>query len=111
MEPAQRQALVSWVQALSAEMLRQLQALRLVIGADAGAIQRVGLRDHLLVDETPDELSVFEDERHLARTHFEHRAAALPARPRIAEPRIEEARIVDAKLAHQRIERHHLGGM
>src|SRR5258707_14750497 len=67
------------------EMLRQLQPLRLVVGADAGAVERVGPRDHLLVDEAADDLPVLDDERHLARAHFEHRAAAAPAGARVAE--------------------------
>src|SRR2546421_1688982 len=41
--------------------------------------------EHLLVDEPADDLAVLEDERHFARAHFEHRAAPLPARARVAE--------------------------
>src|SRR5690242_5606813 len=94
--------------ALGLEMLGELQALRLVVRADALAVKRLGTRQHRLVDEPADDLPVFEDERHFARAHLEHGAAALPARARIAEARIEEARIVHAEFADQRIERHHL---
>src|SRR3954447_15456701 len=93
------------------EMFRQLEALRLVVGADALAIHRRGPRQHLLVDEAADDLAVLEDERHLARAHFEHRPRALPAGAGIAEAGIEEAGIVHAEFAYQRIERHHLGGV
>src|SRR5436305_3328495 len=82
---------------LNFEMLGELQALRLIIRADALAIERVGAREHSLVHQAADDLPMLQDERHFARAHFEHRAAALPTRPRIAETRIEEARVVHAK--------------
>ena len=91
-------------------MLGQLEALRLVVGADALAVERVGARQHLLVDEAADDLAVLEDERHLARAHFEDGAGAAAAGAGIAEAGIEEAGIVDAEFADQRIERHHLRG-
>ena len=59
-------------------MLRQLEALRLVVRADALAVELVGARQHLLVHQAADGLSVLEDERHLARAHLEH--GARPAR-------------------------------
>src|SRR6202044_3649596 len=71
--------------ALSAEMLRQLEALRLVVGADAFAVERVRARQHLLVDEAADDLAVLENERHFARTHLEHGAGAAAAGAGIAE--------------------------
>src|SRR5262245_41437969 len=97
--------------ALAAEMLRELQALRLVVRADVLAVERVGPRQHLLVDEAADDLPMLEDERHFARPHLEHRARAAPAGAGVAEAGIEEAGVMHAKLAHQRIERHHLGGI
>ena len=54
---------------------------------------------------------MLEDERHLARAHFQHRARALPAGAGIAETGIEEAGVMHAEFADQRIERHHLGGI
>ena len=57
----------------------------------------------------PDDLTVLEDERHLARAHLEHGARTFAAGAGIAEPGIEEAGIVDAEFADQWIERHHFG--
>src|SRR5215831_6330424 len=94
-----------------AKMLGQLQALRLVVRADAPAIEGLGPRQHMFVDETTDDLTVLDDEWHLVGAHLEHRAGAAPACARITEPRIEEARIVDAKFANQWIEWNHLGGV
>src|SRR5258708_5742252 len=94
---------------LRLEMLRQLQALRLIVRADALAIELVRPRQHLLVDEAADGLAGLEGERHLRRAPLERGARAAPAGARIAEAGIEEARIMHAELAHQRIERHHLG--
>src|SRR3954468_13401696 len=94
---------------LNFEMFGELEALRLVVRANALAVKRVRPREHLLVDKAADDLPVLQDERYLARAYFEHRAAPLPARARISEPRIEEARIVHAELADERVERHHLG--
>ncbi len=91
-------------------MLRQLQALRLIVRADALAVERGRPLQHLLVDEASDDLPVLEDEGHLARAHFEHGARAAPAGAGIAEARIEEAGIVDAELPHGGIDRRHLGG-
>src|SRR5260370_17392012 len=92
-------------------MLGELQSLRLIVRADALAVHGVGPRQHFLVDQAADDLAVLEDERHLARAHFEHRARALPAGAGIAEAGIEESGIVHAEFADQRIERHHLGGI
>src|SRR5262249_39009539 len=93
------------------EMLRYLEALRLVVRADALAVERVGSLQHLLVDKPADDLAVLEDKGHFARAHLQHRARSAPARARVAEAGVEEPGIVHAKLAHQRIERHHLGGV
>src|SRR5947207_80251 len=97
--------------ALRPEMLRELQALGLVVRADAFAVKLAGPRQHPLIDQAPDGLAVLEDERHLARAHFEHGARAPPARARMAEAGIEEAGVMHPELADQRIERHHLGGV
>ena len=92
-------------------MLGQLEALRLVVRADAHAVERRWPRQHLLIDQTADDLAVLEDERHLARAHLQHRAGAAAAGALVAEARIEEAGVVHAEFADQRIERHHLGGV
>src|SRR5438128_2145987 len=65
---------------LNFEMLGELQALRLIVRADPLAVKRVGPRNHLLVGEAADDLSVLQDEGHLARAHFQHCAASSPAR-------------------------------
>ena len=70
-------------------MLAQLQPLRLIVRADAAAIHRIGPRQHLLVNKTADDLAVLENKRHLARTHLQHGARALPARAGIAETGVE----------------------
>ena len=93
------------------KMLAQLQALRLVVRTDALAVHRIGPRQHFLVDQPADDLAVFENERQLARAHFQHRARALSAGAGIAEAGIEKSRVVHAEFADQRIERHHLGGI
>ncbi len=93
------------------EMFGELEALRLIVRADALAVEFLRQRHHLLIDEAADDLAVLEDEGHFARAHFEHRAGALPAGPGIAEAGVEEARIMHAKFTDQRIERHHLGGV
>src|SRR6185312_6049184 len=78
---------------LSAEMFGQFQALRLVIRADAAAIELIRSGEHLLVHQATDDLPMLEDERHFARAHFEHGARAQSAGARIAETGIEEAGI------------------
>src|ERR1700761_7314408 len=93
------------------KMFAQLQALRLIVRADALAVHRIRSRQHFFVDQAADDLAVLEDERHLARAHFQHRAGALPAGAGIAEAGIEEAGIVHTEFANQGIERHHLGGI
>ncbi len=45
------------------------------------------------------------------RAHLQHRPRALAAARRMAEAGIEEACVMHPELAHQRIERHHLGGV
>src|SRR5271165_1427056 len=85
----------------AAKVLRQFEALSLIVRADAGAVKLIGPRQHFLVDQPADDLAVFEDERHLARPHFEDGARAGAARAGIAEAGIEEAGIVDAEFADQ----------
>ena len=48
-------------------MFGQLQALPLVVGTDALAVELVGPRHHPLVDQPADDLAVLENERHFAR--------------------------------------------
>src|SRR5262249_49923378 len=91
------------------EVLAELQALRLIVRPDAHAIERVGPRQHPLEYQAADDLAVLQDERHLARTHLQHRAGTLPTRTGVAKTGVEEARIVHAEFADQRIEWHHLG--
>src|SRR5215467_11385915 len=51
-------------------MLGQLQALGLVIRADAPAIEGIRPREHLLVDQAADDLAVLDNEWHLVGTHL-----------------------------------------
>src|SRR5580765_1599291 len=89
-------------------MLAQRDALALVGGFHADAVELRRRRGQPLVDETPDDLAVLDHERQLKRAHLEHRARALPARVRIAETGIEEPGIVNAELPDQRVVRDHL---
>src|SRR5277367_2271889 len=96
---------------LDAEVLRKLQALRLIVRTDALTVHRIGPSQHFFVDQAADDLAVLENERHFARAHFQYRTRTFAAGAGIAEAGIEEARIVHAEFADQRIERHHLGGV
>ena len=49
----------------SAEMLGELQALRLIVRTAAGAVEHGRTPRHVLIDEAADELAVLQDERHL----------------------------------------------
>ena len=60
--------------------------------------------------EPADDLAMFDDERHLAGADFQNGAGATAGAGFVPKAGVEEARIVDPKFAHQRIERHHLGG-
>src|SRR5262249_48443647 len=95
----------------STKMLGQLEALCLVIRTDAAAIESIGPRQHMFVDQAADDLAVLDNERHLVGTHLQYRARATPACARITKPRIEKARVMDAEFADQRIKRNHLGGV
>src|SRR5581483_12132880 len=94
-----------------AEVLGELQTLRLIVRADALTIQHLRPFDHALIDEAPDDLAVLEDEGDLVAADFKHRSAAGSAGRGMAEAGIEKAGVVDAELADQRVERHHLGGI
>src|SRR5258708_7329165 len=94
-----------------AKMLGQLQALGLVIRTDAAAIEGVGPRQHMFVDQAADDLIVLDNERHLVGPHLQHRAGASPPGARVTEARIKEAGVVDAEFADQRIERNNFGGV
>src|SRR6202041_3872465 len=83
------------------EMLRQFQALRLIVRADALAVRGAGPRQHFFIHQPANDLAVLENERHLARAHFQHRARALSAGAGIAEAGIEEAGIIHAEFADQ----------
>ena len=87
----------SGVCVLDSKMFRQLEALGLIVRADAHAVERGRPRQHALVDQAADDLAVLEDERHLARAHLEYRAGTAPAGALVAESRIEEARAAFAK--------------
>ena len=56
------------------EVLRQLQPLALVIGADALAMDALGRLRERLMNQPPDDLAVFQNERHIMRAHFQHPA-------------------------------------
>src|SRR5438309_5218612 len=88
------------------EMLAQLQSLRLIVEADALAVERIWARQHFLVDQATDDLAVLQDERHFARAHFQHRARTLPAGAGIAEAGIEEAGIMHTEFPNEGVERH-----
>src|SRR5258706_12528243 len=60
---AQRNAL-GYGHFLTAKMLGQLQALGLVIRTDAAAIEGIGPRQHVFVDQAADDLTVLDNERH-----------------------------------------------
>jgi hypothetical protein len=64
-QPAKSSGAMSNVPSVEAKVLREREALALVGGADAGAVQAVGPRDQALVDQTADPLPVLEHERHL----------------------------------------------
>src|SRR6266852_619164 len=96
---------------VSAEMLRELEPLRLVVRAEALAVERCGPLQHSFIDQAADNLSVLQNEGYFARAYFENRPCTAPAGRDMAEPGIEEAGIVHTELSDQRIERHHLSGV
>src|ERR1700756_2187492 len=84
------------------KMFAQLQALRLVVRADALAVHGLGPRQHFFVNQTADDLAMLEDERHFARAHFQHSTRALAAGAGIAKSGIEETGIMHAEFTDQR---------
>ena len=72
-------------------MLAELEALALIAGGRAGAVELVALRRvaERLVDQAADWLAVLEQKRHVAAAHFQHRARAWGAIRTLAEARIE----------------------
>jgi hypothetical protein len=91
------------------EVLRQLEALALVVRGDAGAVEGRGRGRHPLVDEPAHDLPVFEDEGRLVATDLEHAARSRAARLGPAETGVEEARVMHAELPHHRHVGRHLG--
>ena len=89
----------------------KLEALRLIIGAKAAAIKRIRQFSHALVNKTSNSLAIFENEGHIMRAHFEHRARTRATGFCSTKARIKEARIMDAEFADERIKGRHLGGM
>src|ERR1700722_502282 len=79
------------------EMLGKLQALSLIVRTDALTVHRIRPPQHFLIDQAADDLPVFENKRHFARAHFQHRTRALATGAGIAETGIEEARIMHAE--------------
>ena len=92
-------------------MLRELQALALVVRAHVAAVEDVRALGHLLVDEAADDLAVVEGEGRLVAADLEHAARARAAGAGVAEARVEEAGVVDAELADHGEVGRHLGGV
>ena len=77
--------MMSLLRSSSLEMLRQFQILPLVIRRSGLPVKHIRLLRHFFVDEAPDHLPVFEEERHFVASNLEHRAAAGKAARRKAE--------------------------
>src|SRR5690606_12991970 len=92
-------------------MLRQLEPLRLVVRAEAEAIEPLRALQHMLVDEPADDLAVFENERHFVAAHFQNRPTAASSGLGMTEAGIEETGIMDPEFTDQRIEGRHFGGI
>ena len=60
-------------------MLRKLQALGLIVRPCASAVEHIGTLGHALVDQTPHDLPILQDERHVAGAHLEHGSGPLPS--------------------------------
>jgi hypothetical protein len=56
------------------EMFGQFKSLRLIVRADVLAVEFCRPCQHFLINKTADCLSVLQNERHFARSHFQHRA-------------------------------------
>ena len=83
--------------------------MRLIVRADALAIELIGPRQHSLVNQTSNDLPVLKDEWDFARAHLKHGARAFSTGARIAETGSRVSRVVYAKFADQRIKRDHFG--
>lgn len=59
-------------------MLGELEPLRLIIGAEIEAVKSLRTFQHVLVDETADDLPVLQNERHFVAADLEHRRLPLP---------------------------------
>src|SRR5437899_1957653 len=92
------------------KMLRQLEALALIVRSLRLAVEQLRPCVERLVVTPADGLAVLEYERHLVAAHFEHSTRAGASVGGRAKTRIEEARIVHAEFTHHRVDRHHLGG-
>src|SRR5258708_15088720 len=81
---------------LTAKMLGQLQSLGLVIRTDAAAIEGIGPRQHVFVDQAADDLTVLDNERRLVGSHLPHCAGASPAAARLTETTLEKSAVTAA---------------
>src|SRR6185437_698007 len=91
------------------EVLAELQSLRLVMRADAVAVDLVGDDGELVIDQAPDDLSILQNERDIKAAHFEYSLRSWRLALGVAKAGVEEARIVHAILSDQGIEWRHLG--
>src|SRR5579862_7831832 len=71
------------------EMLREAEALALVIRANALPVHGRRRLRQAFENETADDLAVLQDERHLAASHFEDRACATAMTGLMAETGVE----------------------
>ena len=55
---------------LNAEMLRELESLRLIVGPNAHPVEALGALKHPLVNKAAHDLAVLENERNLARANL-----------------------------------------
>jgi hypothetical protein len=73
-------------------MLGELEALGLVVGAEVAAVENFRNLGHALVDQSPHDLPILQEERHLVAPDLQHGLGPDAARRRMAETAIEEAR-------------------
>lgn len=55
---------------LGAEMLGEFQALSLIVGAEARAVETFGFGQHMFIDKAADDLAVLQDEGYLVASDF-----------------------------------------
>ena len=84
--------------ALAQKMLAQHRLLALVVGANVGSIEHIGLLGHSFEGELADWLSVLDHKRHIARTDLECR----PASARLATARLRLWYILGMPVQHLR---------